>query len=92
MKPQRIRMAHNLVINYELYKKMKIYVRAGRTRRCTGRAPTARALQRPFRASFEDMTKFHTDDYIKFLQCIMPQNLHEYSQQMQRCTTRRGAA
>lgn len=26
MKPHRIRMAHNLLINYGLYKKMQIYV------------------------------------------------------------------
>ena len=28
MKPHRIRMAHNLLLNYGLYKKMEIYVRA----------------------------------------------------------------
>lgn len=27
MKPHRIRMAHSLVMNYGLYKKMEIYVR-----------------------------------------------------------------
>ena len=26
MKPHRIRMAHSLIMNYELYKKMEIYV------------------------------------------------------------------
>lgn len=26
MKPHRIRMAHNLVLNYGLYRKMEIYV------------------------------------------------------------------
>lgn len=26
MKPHRIRMAHNLILNYGLYKKMEIYV------------------------------------------------------------------
>ena len=28
MKPHRIRMAHNLLLNYGLYRKMEIYVRA----------------------------------------------------------------
>lgn len=28
MKPHRIRMAHSLVMNYGLYKKMEIYVRS----------------------------------------------------------------
>lgn len=27
MKPHRIRMAHNLVLNYGLYRKMEVYVR-----------------------------------------------------------------
>lgn len=26
MKPHRVRMAHNLILNYGLYKKMEIYV------------------------------------------------------------------
>ena len=45
MKPHRIRMTHNLLVNYGLYRKMQIY-RAART-------------------SQEDMTRFHSDDYIK---------------------------
>lgn len=28
MKPHRIRMAHSLIMNYELYKKLEIYVRS----------------------------------------------------------------
>ena len=47
MKPHRIRMTHNLLVNYGLYRKMQIY--------------------RPSRTSQEDMTRFHSDDYIKFL-------------------------
>jgi hypothetical protein len=27
MKPQRLRMTHNLILNYGLYKKMEVYVR-----------------------------------------------------------------
>ena len=30
MKPHRIRMAHNLLLNYGLYRKMEIYVRVVR--------------------------------------------------------------
>jgi len=30
MKPHRIRMAHSLIMNYGLYKKMEIYVRSSR--------------------------------------------------------------
>ena len=43
MKPHRIRMAHNLLLNYGLYKKMEIY--------------------RPAPASFEEMAKFHSEEY-----------------------------
>lgn len=64
MKPHRIRMAHNLILNYGLYRKMEIY--------------------RPHKALSEEMTKYHSDDYIKFLRCIRPDNVQEYSKQMQR--------
>lgn len=64
MKPHRIRMAHNLIVNYGLYRKMEIY--------------------RPQKASKEDMTKYHSDDYIKFLYSIRPDNMNEFNKQMQR--------
>ena len=64
MKPHRIRMAHNLILNYGLYRKMEIY--------------------RPHKAMVEEMTKYHSDDYIKFLRSIRPDNVQEYNKQMQR--------
>jgi len=64
MKPHRIRMTHNLLVNYGLYKKMQIF--------------------RPRRATEADMTKFHSDDYIQFLKLITPDNMNEYSKQLQR--------
>jgi len=64
MKPHRIRMAHNLVLNYGLYRKMEIY--------------------RPQKANKDDMTKYHSDDYIKFLYSIRPDNMNDFSKQMQR--------
>lgn len=42
-------------------------------------------VQRPHKASGEEMTKYHSDDYIKFLRSIRPDNMSEYSKQMQRC-------
>lgn len=33
------------------------------------------------------MTKYHSDDYIKFLRSIRPDNMSEYSKQMQRCAS-----
>lgn len=64
MKPHRIRMAHNLILNYGLYRKMEIY--------------------RPHKAMADEMTKYHSDDYIKFLRSIRPDNVQEYNKQMQR--------
>ncbi|XP_048758089.2 probable histone deacetylase 1-B [Ostrea edulis] len=64
MKPHRIRMTHNLILNYGLYRKMEIY--------------------RPHKATQEEMTKFHSDDYIKFLRSIRPDNMSDYNKQMQR--------
>ncbi|XP_006825578.1 putative histone deacetylase 1-B [Saccoglossus kowalevskii] len=64
MKPHRIRMTHNLLLNYGLYRKMEIY--------------------RPHKATQEEMTKYHSDDYIKFLRSIRPDNMSEYTKQMQR--------
>ena len=64
MKPHRIRMAHNLILNYGLYRKMEIY--------------------RPHKAMADEMTKYHSDDYIKFLRNIRPDNVQEYNKQMQR--------
>jgi len=64
MKPHRIRMAHNLLLNYGLYKKMEIY--------------------RPSPATFEELRKFHSEDYVRFLRTISPDNMCEYTKQMQR--------
>uniref|UniRef100_A0A8C9S5S5 Histone deacetylase 2 n=1 Tax=Scleropages formosus TaxID=113540 RepID=A0A8C9S5S5_SCLFO len=64
MKPHRIRMTHNLLLNYGLYRKMEIY--------------------RPHKATADEMTKYHSDDYIKFLRSIRPDNMSEFSKQMQR--------
>uniref|UniRef100_A0AC35TI02 Histone deacetylase n=1 Tax=Rhabditophanes sp. KR3021 TaxID=114890 RepID=A0AC35TI02_9BILA len=63
MKPHRIRMTHNLVLNYGLYRKMEVY--------------------RPVVATFEEMTKFHSDEYMLFLKSIRPDNMSDYARQMQ---------
>lgn len=64
MKPHRIRMTHNLLLNYGLYRKMEIY--------------------RPHPATHEEMTRYHSDDYIRFLRAIRPDNVQEYTKLMQR--------
>lgn len=57
-------MAHNLLLNYGLYRKMEIY--------------------RPSSASFEELCKFHSEDYVRFLRTITPDNMGEHTKQMQR--------
>ncbi|KAJ1033194.1 hypothetical protein NDA13_001192 [Ustilago tritici] len=57
MKPHRMRMTHNLVINYGLHKKMDIL--------------------RPKRATRNQMTRFHTDEYVDFLHRVTPETVHE---------------
>ncbi|KIH63810.1 hypothetical protein ANCDUO_05888, partial [Ancylostoma duodenale] len=63
MKPHRIRMTHNLLLNYGLYRKLEVY--------------------RPTPATFEEMTKYHSDDYMMFLKNIRPDNISDYTKQMQ---------
>ncbi|KAJ3108163.1 histone deacetylase [Phlyctochytrium planicorne] len=57
MKPQRIRMTHNLIVNYGLYKHLEI--------------------NRPSAATMQEMTKFHSDDYVEFLRRVTPDNIEE---------------
>ncbi|KAG8627666.1 hypothetical protein KVT40_005149 [Elsinoe batatas] len=61
MKPHRIRMAHSLIMNYGLYKKMEIY--------------------RAKPASRHEMTQFHTDEYVDFLQKVTPDNMDNYAKE-----------
>ncbi|TGJ78542.1 hypothetical protein E0Z10_g10218 [Xylaria hypoxylon] len=61
MKPHRIRLAHSLIMNYGVYKKMEIY-----------RAKPATRLE---------MTQFHTDEYIDFLQKVSPENMDNFQRE-----------
>lgn len=40
----------------------------------------------PPRATANDMTKFHSDDYISFLRRVSPDNIEDLQKQLQRCT------
>jgi acetoin utilization deacetylase AcuC-like enzyme len=42
--------------------------------------------QRPHKALFEDMTKYHSDEYMNFLKNISPETAAEQSKHMTRCT------
>ncbi|KAI8326049.1 hypothetical protein GQ54DRAFT_294986 [Martensiomyces pterosporus] len=62
MKPHRIRMTHNLVMSYELYKKMSIY--------------------RAAPATCQEMTQFHSDDYVDFLNRVTPENASNFQREL----------
>ena len=64
MKPHRIRMTHNLLLNYGLYEHLEIY--------------------RPSPARDDELTRFHSDEYIEFLRLITPDNQHEHLRQLKR--------
>ena len=94
MKPHRIRMTHNLLLNYGLYRKMEIYVRQCKVTNehqthsiscCLAFFFYLLMLQRPHAANHDEMTRYHSDDYIRFLKVIRPDNVSEHTKLMQRC-------
>jgi len=52
MKPFRIKMAHQLIVNYGLYRKMNVY--------------------QPHRATHTEMERFHSPEYVEYLNRVMP--------------------
>ena len=64
MKPHRIRMVHNLLLHYGVYKKLDVY--------------------KPVPADFEDLTRFHSDDYIEFMRKVTPENQYEFLRELKR--------
>ncbi|OQR83687.1 histone deacetylase, partial [Thraustotheca clavata] len=64
MKPHRVRITHNLVVNYGLTKHMQVF--------------------RPRLIGWEDMTRFHSDDYVHFLRSVTPDIVQKNLQQAQR--------
>ena len=106
MKPHRIRMAHNLVVNYGLCDDDELVTDGIRDvndplkdgiehdpdgeRRRTVKAMTGargRAMQvfRPRRADRGDMTKFHSDEYIEFLEKVTPETSEQLTGGGVRC-------
>ncbi|KAL7320173.1 histone deacetylase (class I) Clr6 [Mucor circinelloides] len=61
MKPKRMHMVHNMVVNYGLYKKLDIV--------------------KPTRCTAYQMTRFHSDEYVNFLQTVTPDNLESLAMQ-----------
>jgi histone deacetylase 1/2 len=95
MKPHRIRMAHNLIVNYGLCDDMdeSIYYDGSRTvndeivngwsgekdgeraktEKLTGARGKGMQVYRAKRATKGDMTRFHSDEYIDFLEKVTPE-------------------
>jgi histone deacetylase 1/2 len=42
-------------------------------------------IDRPEAATFTEMTKFHSDDYLEFLQRVSPENTEEISKYQNKC-------
>eukprot|EP00026_Physarum_polycephalum_P008182 Phypoly_transcript_08261.p1 GENE.Phypoly_transcript_08261~~Phypoly_transcript_08261.p1 ORF type:complete len:458 (+),score=61.16 Phypoly_transcript_08261:150-1376(+) len=68
MKPHRLAITHNLILNYGLYKKMSVY--------------------RPRRATEQDLTKYHSADYINFLKSVVPDKVELASDALRRFNLR----
>jgi len=68
MKPHRLRMTHQLLLAYGLYRRMDVY----KPRLGNGTA------------SEQQLARFHSDDYIDFLRRITPDNVKQYTTQMQK--------
>eukprot|EP01091_Cochliopodium_minus_P012894 TRINITY_DN4016_c0_g1_i1.p1 TRINITY_DN4016_c0_g1~~TRINITY_DN4016_c0_g1_i1.p1 ORF type:complete len:439 (+),score=114.37 TRINITY_DN4016_c0_g1_i1:40-1356(+) len=60
MKPHRIRMVHDLIVNYNLFDQLEVL--------------------RPPRATEDEMTRYHSDDYINFLKVVSPNSEDHYKQ------------
>ena len=41
-------------------------------------------LQRPQPATFDELTRFHSDEYVSFLKNIRPDNISDYGKEMQK--------
>ena len=78
MKPFRIKMAHQLIVNYGLYRKMSVYVSdLEQNSSFQTSLPIILTVQQPHRASDEEMSAFHSPDYIQHLKNVAPRLLYD---------------
>lgn len=80
MKPKRMHMVHNMVVNYGLYKKLDIVVRLPFDKE-EGISVNKSTLQKPTRCTAYQMTRFHSDEYVNFLQTVTPDTLETLAMQ-----------
>jgi len=90
-------MAHNLIVNYGLYKHMEVFVstqafgllgRSLSARRAPASIPSRPTAlcepQKPVLVDAMEMTRFHTDDYVDFLRSVTPDNMHDHLRSLKR--------
>lgn len=86
MKPHRIRMTHDLVSAYDMLDRMKVLVcYCSLYDSLIMNRNSQLSPQRPRRSTPEDMTAFHTDEYIDFLNKVTPETCDELTIGGQRC-------
>lgn len=64
MKPHRLKLTHNLLLTYGLYRKMEVY--------------------RPHKCTSEELSRFHSSDYVDFLSRVTPDLVKDCVPQMQK--------
>jgi len=78
MKPLRVHQTHSLIMHYGLHKKLRITVCYPLSQSphsllsFSVREPKLTAVKRAEPATPYEMTRFHTDEYIEFLQQVTP--------------------
>ena len=86
MKPHRMRMVHDLIVNYDIHRKLDMCVSVQKKYISRfSRLTWIWAVQITKPATWQDMTKFHSDEYIAFLKNITPDIQDRYQHQMDRC-------
>ena len=68
MKPHRLALTHNLVLQYNLWSKMEVGAPKSRLESSYNHNGCAAQIYRPYRATPEDIGRFHSTDYVNFLQ------------------------
>jgi histone deacetylase 1/2 len=93
MKPHRLKLTHHLIKCYGLYRKMECYVSVCYDA-CYWLVLSLFVLcpvQRPRMATAEELSRFHSDDYVDFLRRVTPENCKALSSQMQKCEFAKGS-
>ena len=94
MKPHRLKLTHHLIKAYGLYRKMECYVSGNPEASQVSFVAAVLyryvldmlyATQRPRFATAEELSRFHSDDYVDFLRRVTPENCKALTTQMQKC-------